>query len=56
MSVFNIRIVFNNEPPSESGLKSMITDALEQAGYSEESWVHEGEYFYGDFSVDVEEQ
>lgn len=56
MSKFNITLRDNNSNFTESSIKSILVDALEQAGYSEESWQHEGEYFYGDFSVEVSEE
>lgn len=56
MSKFIITLTTNNSDLTESGIKSILTNGLEQSGYSEETWQHEGEYFYGDFSIEVHEE
>ena len=56
MSKFNIVLRDNSGNFTESSIKSIIVNALEQAGYSEESWQHEGEHLYGDFSIEVLEE
>lgn len=55
MAKFTAEITFNGVDVTESSLKSIIVDSLEQSGYSKEEWQHEGEYFYGDFSIEVTE-
>lgn len=56
MATFSVEIIFNGVEVTKSGLKSMIVNSLEQNGYSKEEWQHEGEYFYGDFSIEVNEE
>ncbi len=52
MARFKVDFVFNTEI-EESELMSVIVNALEEKGYSMEAWQQEGDYFYGDYTMEI---
>ena len=52
MARFKVDFVFNTEI-EESELMSVIVNALEDKGYSLEDWQQEGDYFYGDYTMEI---